>query len=204
MKGLEFIFLAVGSVLGAFLRYKVTESPLIFNTLPLNVLIVNVIGAFVLGAFIVVSEQWNIDGRYSLFAAVGFCGSLTTMSSFALDSSNLIESNHYGTLAANIIANVGLSIGALIGGKSLMSAIISSWLEMVYSYQVVKFQTISFVQGTHWSQSVGDKGILYKSLKDPSSKLIVQTNGSKKLFRVPKDRTVIVTNDVVHFLGELA
>jgi len=75
---------------------------------------------------------------------------------------------------------------------------------MVYSYQVVKFQTISFVQGTHWSQSVGDKGILYKSLKDPFSKLIVQTNDAKKLFRVPKDRTVIVTNDTVHFLGELA
>jgi len=75
---------------------------------------------------------------------------------------------------------------------------------MVYSYQVVKFQTISFVQGTHWSQSVDDKGILYKSLKDPFSKLIVQTNDAKKLFRVPKDRTVIVTNDTVHFLGELA
>ena len=75
---------------------------------------------------------------------------------------------------------------------------------MVYSYQVVKFQSISFVQGIHWSQSVGDKGILYKSLKDPFSKLIVQTNNSKKLFRVPKDRTVIVTNDTVHFLGELS
>ena len=75
---------------------------------------------------------------------------------------------------------------------------------MVYSYQVIKFQTISFVQGTHWSQSVGDKGILYKSLKDPFSKIIVQTlNGSKKLYRIPKDRTVIVTNDTVHFLGEL-
>jgi hypothetical protein len=47
---------------------------------------------------------------------------------------------------------------------------------MVYSYQVVKFQTISFVQGTHWSQSVGDKGILYKSVKDPYSKLIVQSS----------------------------
>ena len=76
---------------------------------------------------------------------------------------------------------------------------------MVYSYQVVKFQTISFVQVTHWSQSVGDKGILYKSLKDPFSKLIVQTtNSSKKLYKVPKDRTVIVTNDTIHFLGELA
>ena len=75
---------------------------------------------------------------------------------------------------------------------------------MVYSYQVLKFQTISFVQGTHWSQSVGDKGILYKSLKDPFSKIIIQTlNGSKKLYRIPKDRTVIVTNDTVHFLGEL-
>ena len=76
---------------------------------------------------------------------------------------------------------------------------------MVYSYQVVKFQTVSFVQGIHWSQSVGDKGILYKSIKDPYSKLIVQSlNGSKKLYRVPKDRTVVVTSDIVHFLGESA
>ena len=76
---------------------------------------------------------------------------------------------------------------------------------MVYSYQVIKFQTISFVQGVHWSQSVGDKGILYKSLKDPFSKLLVQlSNGSKKLYHVPKDRTVVVNNSIVHFLGEPA
>ena len=126
MKGLEFIFLAAGSVFGAFLRYKITESPLLFNTLPVNVLIANVIGAFILGAFIVMSEQWNLDGRYSLLAAVGFCGSLTTMSSFALDSTNLLETHHYSTLAINIVANIGLSITALIGGKSLMSAIINN------------------------------------------------------------------------------
>ncbi len=126
MKGLEFVFLAVGSVLGAYLRFKVTESPLLFNTLPVNVLIVNVVGAFILGVFVIMSQQWNLDGRYSLFAAVGFCGSLTTMSAFALDSSNLLENNHYGTLVINIVANVGLSIVALIGGKSLMSAIINN------------------------------------------------------------------------------
>ncbi|MFB5605318.1 MAG: fluoride efflux transporter FluC [Nitrosarchaeum sp.] len=125
MKGLEFVFLAAGSVIGAFLRYKITESPLLFNVLPLNVLIVNVLGAFILGMFVILSEQWNLDGRYSLLAAVGFCGSLTTMSSFALDSSNLLDNHHYGALIINIVANTGLSIGALIGGKSLMSIIVN-------------------------------------------------------------------------------
>ena len=126
MKGLEFIFLGVGSVLGAFLRYKLTESPLIFNTLPVNVLIVNIAGAFILGVFVVVSQQWHLDSKYSLFAAVGFCGSLTTMSAFALDSSNLLENNQYISFIANIVVNVGLSIAALIGGKSLMTAIINN------------------------------------------------------------------------------
>ncbi len=126
MKGLEFIFLGMGSVLGAFLRYKLTESPLIFNTLPVNVLIVNIAGAFILGIFVVVSQQWHLDSKYSLFAAVGFCGSLTTMSAFALDSSNLLESNQYISFIVNIFTNVGLSIAALIGGKSLMTAIINN------------------------------------------------------------------------------
>ena len=126
MKGLEFIFLGMGSVLGAFLRYKLTESPLIFNTLPVNILIVNIAGAFILGVFVVVSQQWHLDSKYSLFAAVGFCGSLTTMSAFALDSSNLLESNQYISFIVNIFTNVGLSIVALIGGKSLMTAIINN------------------------------------------------------------------------------
>ena len=126
MKGLEFVFLAAGSVLGAYLRFKVIESPMIFNTLPVNVLVVNVIGAFVLGAFIVMSQQWNLDGKYSLFAAIGFCGSLTTMSGLALESNTFLEHSHYGTFAINLVANVGLSIGALIGGKSLMSAVLTN------------------------------------------------------------------------------
>ena len=114
---------------------------MIFNTIPVNVLIVNILGAFILGAFIlgafilgafilgafvILSQHWHLDGRYSLFAAVGFCGSLTTMSAFALDSSNILENNHYVAFTINIFANVGLSILALIGGKSLMSAIINN------------------------------------------------------------------------------
>ena len=44
MKGLKFILLGMGSALDAFLRYKLTELLLIFNTIPVNILLVNVIG----------------------------------------------------------------------------------------------------------------------------------------------------------------
>lgn len=125
MKGLEFVLLGVGATLGAFLRYKLVESPLVLNTIPLNVLIVNVIGAFILGMFVIISQHWSLDWKYSMFAAVGFCGSLTTMSAFALDSATLLDQHHYYALAINIIANAGLSIGALLGGRAMMNLILN-------------------------------------------------------------------------------
>ena len=93
MKGLEFVFLGLGGILGTFLRYKLLESHLLFNFIPLNTLIVNILGSFILGIFIVSSIHFNIDGKYALFIAVGFCGSLTTFSAFALDNSALLENN---------------------------------------------------------------------------------------------------------------
>lgn len=121
MKGLELGLLAVGGILGTFLRYKITESPLLLGALQVNVLIVNVIGSFILGLFFVMFTQWSLDTKYVLFVAVGFCGSLTTMSAFALESSVLLENKQFGLMALNVLANVGLSIGAIFAGKSLMN-----------------------------------------------------------------------------------
>ena len=123
MKGIEIILLAAGGIVGTFLRYKIIGSPLLFGSLPISVLLVNVIGSFVLGLFVVTSQQWNVDGKYVLFVAFGFCGSLTTMSALALDTSNLLENKQFYLTAVNVLANVGLSIGAIFGGKALMTAI---------------------------------------------------------------------------------
>jgi len=123
MRWIEFGLLAVGAVVGAFLRYKMVESPTSNYGLPVNVLIVNVIGSFILGAFSVMSPAFNLDPKYTLLVAVGFCGSFTTMSSFALETSNLFDSNRFSLMALNILANVGLSLAAVFGGKTLADVV---------------------------------------------------------------------------------
>ena len=124
MKPIVIIFIAIGGLVGTFLRYRITASPLLLGTLSVNVLIVNVIGSFILGLFAVMSQQWSLDQKYTMLVAIGFCGSLTTMSSFALETTNLFDNKQLALMAVNIIANVGLSIGAIFGGKSLMTVIL--------------------------------------------------------------------------------
>jgi CrcB protein len=124
MKGIEFVLLALGAVAGAFLRYRIAStSPMLLGELPVNILIINMIGSFVLGFFYVITLVWNLDPKYSLLVAVGFCGSLTTMSSFALETTNLLNNRQFYYVALNIAANVGLSICALSAGKYLTTVL---------------------------------------------------------------------------------
>lgn len=126
---IEIALLAAGGVLGVFLRYGITKSPILFGALPVNVLIVNILGSFILGAFAVLSQQWNLDQKYAMFVAIGFCGGLTTMSSFALEASNLMDNKQYLLVGLSIITNVGLSLGAILGGKALTGAMLEGGLK---------------------------------------------------------------------------
>jgi fluoride exporter len=128
VKWIEFAVLAVGAVIGALLRYKMVESPTSIYGLPVNVLAVNILGSFILGAFSVLSPAFNLDSKYTLLVAVGFCGSFTTMSSFALESSNLFDSNRFGLFALNILANVGLSLAAVFGGKTIADIVMERFV----------------------------------------------------------------------------
>ncbi|MDQ6722726.1 MAG: CrcB family protein, partial [Thermoproteota archaeon] len=78
MKAIEIVLLAIGAILGAYIRYKITSFPVIFGIVGSNILVVNVIGSFILGIFSVISVYMNLDSKYIFLIAIGFCGSLTT------------------------------------------------------------------------------------------------------------------------------
>jgi len=119
MKEIEFILLGIGAIAGTFLRYKIVSSPIMLGILPVNVLLINIIGSFIIGVFSIISTTFNLDAKYSLFLAVGFCGSFTTMSAFALESVNLLDNKQFILFGLNVFGNVGLSLAAIILGRTV-------------------------------------------------------------------------------------
>ncbi|MDN5846171.1 MAG: CrcB family protein [Candidatus Nitrosocosmicus sp.] len=121
---IDILFLSIGAIGGAFIRYKITSYPEIYGVMGSNVIIVNIIGSFILGAFSIISVYYNLDTKYSLFIAIGFCGSLTTMSSLALESTIMFENREILNVFINVMVNVSFSILSLVGGRILLTMLL--------------------------------------------------------------------------------
>ena len=101
----ELLLVAVGAVPGALLRWQFAVA------LHDRDVIVNVLGALLLGLMLGLPYR----PRLQLLMGIGFCGSLTTFSSWMVNSVDLMVSGQQ--LAA--IGLIGITLGLGLGGAAL-------------------------------------------------------------------------------------
>ena len=95
------IAIAIGAVLGAWLRYGLGLwlNP-VFATVPLGTLAANLVGGYLVGAAVAVFHiNAELPPELKLFFITGFLGALTTFSTFSAEVVHLIQNARYGWAA---------------------------------------------------------------------------------------------------------
>ncbi len=114
----RFLLVALGAALGANARYLVgLWAGRLSATFPYGTFLVNVTGSLLLGFLLTLATgRLNLSSEWRLVLAVGFFGSYTTFSSYAVESLTLFREGSLWLGLANVLGNnlVGL-LFALLG-----------------------------------------------------------------------------------------
>ena len=119
----ELLLIGIGGFFGAILRYIVSGIIPVKFGLPTGTLMVNVIGSFILGFLLYGSLLTPIPAEYKLLIGTGFCGALTTFSTFSYETFVLIEEGLIIKALLNIIMNVILCLIMVYLGRVLALSI---------------------------------------------------------------------------------
>lgn len=115
---LSFFAVAVGAGLGALLRwgFGILLNPML-PALPLGTLASNLLGGFIIGGALGIFGQFQaLPPELRLFITTGFCGGLTTFSTFSAETVTLMLRAQYGWTAAIITAHLAGSILMTLAG----------------------------------------------------------------------------------------
>lgn len=117
---LNCLCVGLGGFVGSVLRYLVTLLPYGAG-FPVKTLAINVLGAFVLGLICALATR-HVDAspQLVLILKVGVCGGFTTFSTFALETSDLLQSGAWPAALAYVVASVVLSVAAVFGAEALV------------------------------------------------------------------------------------
>ena len=77
------------------------------QAIPLGTLAANLIGAFIIGmGFAWFSRMTNIDPVWKVLITTGFCGGLTTFSTFSAEVVFLLQEGRFGWALLNVFVNL--------------------------------------------------------------------------------------------------
>ncbi|MGV9678602.1 fluoride efflux transporter CrcB [Nocardia sp. NPDC003482] len=117
------LLIALGAAVGAPLRYlldRAVQSRL-RTTFPWGTLLVNITGCLILGAL---TGATTSSPLFAL-AGTGFCGALTTYSTFGYETVRLAEERKYLYAALNVAISVFAGLGATVLAYTTAHALVT-------------------------------------------------------------------------------
>jgi fluoride exporter len=115
------LLIALGAAIGAPLRYLTDRAVQSRHDslFPWGTLVVNVAGSLVLGLLAGLPD----DGTLTALVGTGFCGALTTFSTFSYETLRLAQEGALAYATANVSANVVAGLAAGYAGLALAHAV---------------------------------------------------------------------------------
>ena len=117
------VAVAIGAAFGALLRWWLsTKLNAIFPTIPPGTLASNLIGAYVIGAGVAFFAGYPaIPAEWRLLILTGFCGGLTTFSTFSAELVALLRDGRVVWAGAELLIHVTGSLLMTLAGMATVA-----------------------------------------------------------------------------------
>lgn len=110
----------VAGSLGAVIRYLLSRLyPVRPGHLPGGILIVNVVGSAVAGVILGLAERAAVSADWRLILVTGFCGGLTTFSTWSVETIELLDGGRWRAALLNVFVTLVLGFAAAGAGYLL-------------------------------------------------------------------------------------
>ena len=121
--GLAVLAVAIGGAFGALARWMLSyRLNALFPAIPPGTLAANIIGGYIIGVAIAFfATRPDISPEWRLFIITGFCGGLTTFSTFSAEVVMLIQQGELAKMAVAIALHLVGSLAATILGIATFS-----------------------------------------------------------------------------------
>jgi len=119
------VLVLVGGAVGAPLRYltDLFVQSRHDSVLPWGTLIVNVAGSLILGATASAVANAGASAWLLTLVGTGFCGALTTFSTFGFETVRLVEEGSWIEALLNVTVSLAAGMLAVLAGWALVSAL---------------------------------------------------------------------------------